>query len=358
MRAIDAPEQRQTPAAPAAAEFLYLDQSAVVAAGVLDMPAAMEAVGDAFAQYDLGRCKQPYKVVLRNGEDAACEEFGRFNGLFAIIGDPPAAMGMKWIGSFPHNRDRGLPRASALVILNSPETGFPIAIMDATLISAVRTGAVTALGSMFLAPKGAQKIGVVGAGVQARTQILGLITALPTVKQVAIYNRTQEHAELLAEECARRWNAPTVVANSIEEALSDADVTLTITTALKPIVSGKHIKPGALTIQLAGHECEFDLIQQCTKIVVDDWEVLKHRGIISPAVMHAQGLLDDSAIYATLGELIRGKKAGRESDSERIHFAHMGMGIADVALAFSVYRRARAMGLGQTLNLWNEPLWS
>lgn len=341
-----------------AAEFLYLDQTAVLAAGVLDMPQAMEAVGDAFAQYELGRCKQPYKVVLRNGDDASCEEDGRFNGLFAIVGKPPIATGMKWIGSFPHNRKRGLPRASALVILNSPETGFPIALMDATLISAVRTGAVTALGSAFLAPKATEKIGVVGAGVQARAQILGLITALPAVKEIAIYNRTRAHAEALAQECKRRWGAPVALASSMEAALRDADVVLTTTTALEPIISGEYIKPGALTIQLAGHECEFDLIAQCSKIVVDDWDVLKHRGIISPAVMHARGFLSDSAIHATLGQLILRRKPGRENDSERIHFAHMGMGIADVALAFSVYQRARAMGIGQTLTLWNEPIWS
>jgi ornithine cyclodeaminase len=340
------------------ADFLYLDQSAVLAAGVLDMPAAMEAVGDAFALYELGKCRQPFKVVLRDGDDAACEQNGRFNGLFASIGSPPHAMGVKWIGSFPHNRDAGLPRASALLILNSPQTGFPIAVMDGTLISAVRTGAVTALGAKFLAPRAAHKVGVVGAGVQARTQILGLMTALPQLQEIAVYNRTRAHAEALAQECIERWNAPVVVVDSIARAFNDADVALTITTALKPLICGSDIKPGALTIQLAGHECEFDVIAQCSKIVVDDWEVLKHRGIISPAVMQAQGKLDDGDIYATLGQLILGHKVGRENDGERIHFAHMGMGISDVALGFSVYQRALKQSIGQRLALWSKPLWA
>jgi ornithine cyclodeaminase/alanine dehydrogenase-like protein (mu-crystallin family) len=341
----------------AEATFLYLNQSAVLDAGVLDMPLAMEVVGEAFALHAMAKCRQPHKVVLRDGDDVDSEERGRANGLFAMIGNPARAFGMKWIASFPHNRKHGLPRASALIILNSPETGFPIALMDGTLVSAMRTGAVTALGARRLAPKATRKVGLVGAGVQARTQILGLISALP-LEEIAVYNRTRSHAEVLAEEVQERWGAPVTPVDSIEEACCDADIVLTVTTALEPIIAARHIKPGALTIQLSGHECEFDLVRQCSKLVTDDWDVLKHRGIITPAVMFSQGLLKDSDIHANLGDLIVGRKPGRETDSERIHFAHMGMGIADIALASSIYQRAQQRELGTTLTLWNEPLWA
>jgi N-[(2S)-2-amino-2-carboxyethyl]-L-glutamate dehydrogenase len=341
----------------AEASFLYLNQSAVLDAGVLDMPLAMEVVGEAFALHAVAKCRQPHKVVLRDGDDVDCEQRGRANGLFAMIGSPARALGMKWIASFPQNRERGLPRASALIILNSPETGFPIALMDGTLISAMRTGAVTALGVQHLAPKATRKVGLIGAGVQARTQILGLISALP-LEEIALYNRTRSHAESLAEETQERWGAPVTPVDSIGEACCDADIVLTVTTALEPLIAARYIKPGALTIQLSGHECEFDLVRQCSKLVTDDWDVLKHRGIITPAVMFSQGLLKDSDIHANLGDLIVGRKPGRETDSERIHFAHMGMGIADIALASSVYQRAQQRKSGTTLTLWNEPLWA
>jgi ornithine cyclodeaminase/alanine dehydrogenase-like protein (mu-crystallin family) len=194
------PELGWTATKPAEASFMYLDQKAVLDAGVLDMQLAMEVVGEAFALHAMSKCRQPHKVVLRDGDDVDCEENGRINGLFAMIGSPARALGMKWIASFPHNRNRGLPRASALIILNSPETGFPIAVMDGTLISAVRTGAVTALGTQYLAPKGARKVGIVGAGVQARTQILGLINALP-VEEIAVYMRTASSPARLASSC-------------------------------------------------------------------------------------------------------------------------------------------------------------
>jgi len=119
----------------------------------------------------------------------------------------------------------------------------------------------------------------------------------------------------------------------------------------------RHIKPGALTIQLAGHECDFSVIRQCAKIVTDDWETVKHRGIMTPAIMYQQGLLRDQDIYGNVGEMILGMKPGRESD-ERIHYCHMGMGLDDVALASYVYRTACERGLGLRLPLWRKPFWA
>lgn len=342
---------------PRAAEFLYLDQDAVLAADVLDMPRAIEVLAEAQTLFEMGQCRQPHKVVLRDGDDATCEERGRLNALCASIGRPVRAVGMKWVSSFPANLARGLPRASALIILNSPETGLPLAVMDGTLISAIRTGAITALGARYLAPRGARKVGMIGAGVLARAQILGLITALPQLEEIAVVDLSRQRAEVLAEECHRRWRAPVVPAESIGEALADADVALTVTTAHEPLMQAKHIKQGALTIQLAGHECEFEVVLQCQKIVTDDWEMVKHRAISTPAIMHTQGMLRDEDIHANLRELIVGRKPGRESERERIHFAHIGMGLNDVALAQHVYLTACERGLGQRLHLWEEPLW-
>jgi ornithine cyclodeaminase len=339
------------------AEFLYLDQTAVLEAGVLDMGRAMRVIGEALALYERGDCRQPHKVVLRDEEDPASEERGRFNGLFASFNGTRHMAGMKWIGSFPANRERGLPRASALMVLNSLDDGLPIALMDATLISAVRTGAVTGIGVHHLAPKCARKAGIIGAGVQARTQILGLFTALPQLEEIAVANRTREHAEELARECRERWGAPVTVARDASAALADADVALTVTTAREPLMYARYIKPGALTVQLSGHECEFDVVSQCSKIVVDNWDNIIHRGIITPAVMYQRGLLSEANIHATIGELVLKSKAGRESDDERIHLAHMGMGVCDVALGLEVYRTACANGMGHRLRLWDAPLW-
>jgi N-[(2S)-2-amino-2-carboxyethyl]-L-glutamate dehydrogenase len=358
---IDSAGQSPVPAllaTPRGVDFLYLDQEAMLCAGVLDMHRAIDAVGRAQALFAAGEVRQPHKVVLRREETPESEDqHGRFNGLSAYIGGSDPHMGMKWIGSFPSNRKLGMPRASALVILNDPETGFPFAVMDGTLINAMRTGAMTALGAHFLAPRVTRKIGIIGSGVQSRTQILGLYTELPEVEEIALFGRNSASAAIVAEDCMRQWGAPVRAVALVDQALTDADVALTITTAGEPLMFARHIKPGALTVQLAGHECEFAVLQQCTKIVMDDWEVVKHRGIMTPAIMHQQGLLRDEDIYANLGELILGRKPGRQSDEERIHYCHMGMGLDDVALAWSVYQTATERGLGIRLPLWREPLW-
>jgi len=337
-------------------EFLYLDQEAVLAAGVLDMGRAMKVVGEAQALFALGQVREPYKTVLRPRDTAESENEGRFNILAASIGTPAQCVGMKWVASFPANRSQGLPRASALIHLNCPRTGVPIAIMEGSLISAMRTGAMTGLGAGCLAPRNTRKAGVVGCGVQSRTQILGLFTALPHLEEIALFGRRPSQAQEVADDCRRRWGAPVHVVPSIEAAFADADVALTITTANELLMLARHIKPGALTVQLSGHECEFAVIEQCSKIVTDDWGTVKHRGIMTPALMYQRGLLLDRDIYANLGELLQGAKPGREGD-ERIHYCHMGMGLDDVALAYALYETACRKKLGIRLPLWQEPLW-
>ncbi|MGH9507879.1 MAG: hypothetical protein ACRD13_13230 [Terriglobales bacterium] len=344
--------------APAAADFLYLSQEEVLACGVLDMRRAMAVVAQALMLWQQGRCRQPEKIVLRPEEDPNSEARGRMNFLCAQLGPPVSALGMKWIASFPANRARALPRASALIILNSPETGLPLAMLDGTLISAMRTGAVTALAARYLAPLAAKKVGIAGAGVQAHTQILGLATALPEIEEIAVVNREPAAAEALAADCRQRWRLPVHAVGSVAEALAGAQVAVTVTTAAAPVLAARQVAPGALSVQMSGHECEFELVRQCDKRVCDSWAAVKHRGIMTPALMHAAGLLPDSAIHAELGELLLGGKPGRELASERIHFFHMGMGVEDVALAWDVYQRALEAGRGRQLRLWEKPLWT
>ena len=337
--------------------FLYLDQAAVLKAGVLDMCRAMEVVAQALAAHEQGKASEPSRMTLRKGENARNEANGRVSALSAFLDGSTPAMGMKWVASFPRNREQGLPRASALIILNSPDRGFPIAVMDGTIISAMRTGACTGIAARFLAPSKTRKIGIVGAGVQARAQLLGLFTALPYVEEIAVWNRTSKNAEVFVAESRARWKAPAVHMATMAEALADADVVVTSTTADEPIISARYIKPGALTIQLSGHECEFDLVKQCSKIVFTNWNACKFRGIRTPALMYVKGLLSDEDIYCNLGELLLGRKPGRETDAERIHFSNDGMGSTDVALAHDVFRRAQEKRIGVRLPLWNEPLW-
>ena len=149
-------------------EFIYLSQEEVLATGI-DMPKAINIIEEVLALHDEGKVNLPSKVILDLGE----RERGRVNAMPAYLGGDAEICGIKWIAGFPHNPTKfGIPRAHALIILNDAETGVPLAIMDGTYISALRTGAVTGVGAKYLAKLDSQVVGIIGCGVQARTQIM------------------------------------------------------------------------------------------------------------------------------------------------------------------------------------------
>ena len=339
-------------------EFLYLDQQDVIAADGLNMPRAIERVEKAVALMHAGDAVDPPKSVLRWSDDPEMEAVrGRINFLSAYLGGEIGALGMKWVGSFPTNRARGLPRASALIILNDPTTGFPMALMEGSLISAMRTGAISGIAAKYLARPDTSVVGIIGTGVQSRTQLLAICSVLPAVTEVRVFNRTRANAERFVAEMEARVGRAITIVDSPEAAVRGSDLALVATTAHVPLMRGAWLTPGMLTIQFSGDECDYDVIRGADKLVCDDWETVKHRGITTPAVMHREGLLQDSDVHANLGDLVNGTKPGREGRDERIHFAAIGMGISDVGLASMVYETAIARGVGTTLKLWDQPIW-
>ncbi|MGH9465747.1 MAG: hypothetical protein ACRD1Y_00165, partial [Terriglobales bacterium] len=180
--------------------------------------------------------------------------------------------------------------------------------------------------------------------------------ACPGLEDIAIVARRPEAAAACAADCRRLWQLPVRPGQRAE--LREADIVVTATTASSPILFAEEVRPGALSVQIAGHECSFALVAGCDKIVCDDWETVKHRGLPTPARMHAEGLLADERIHANLAQLLTGARPGREREDERIHFSHIGLGLDDVAVAAILYQTALARGVGQRLELWPAPLWA
>jgi len=342
---------------PKPVEFLYLSQEDVRAAGGLDMKMTLQAVERAFKLLNEGHVRIPHKIVLElpPGE----RERGRMNGLAAYIGGGWEVAGIKWIPSFPKNPyERDLPRANALIILNDTQTGMPLAVMDGTIISAMRTGATGELGAKYLARKDSEIVGMIGLGVQARTQAMALKEVLPNLKEIRGYRRSKEKAVKDAREIEELTGIRTVAVDTARDAVVGADVVVTATMADEPIVKNAWMKEGSLFIHIGSYvEQEYDVVLNSDKIVVDDWEVVKHRKTPVLARMYDGGLIRDEDIYANLDEIVAGKKPGRENDEERIFYAPIGMAHEDVAVASMVYERAKREGMGQVLRLWTEPMW-
>ena len=339
-------------------EFLYLSQEEVIAAGGLDMAAAMADVEAALQLHHAGDDLLPPKAVLGWDQGGRGLREDHINAMPAYLGGDYNMAGLKWIASFPANpHQRNLPRASALIILNDPDTGAPLAVMDGTLISAMRTGAVTGVAARHLARPHARCAGLIGAGVQNRTQLMALRVALPHLREAFVYDIRRSRSDAFAQEMADLLDLPVRVADDAETLVREADVLVTATTTSEPIVRHGWLREGSFYAHISGYECEFAVIAAADKVVVDDWEQVKHRAAQTIAYMHQAGEFDDHDLYAELGDIVAGDKPGRGTDTERIFFNPVGLGTEDIAVATRIYRTAQQRGLGQKLTLWKSPHW-
>jgi ornithine cyclodeaminase len=340
-------------------DFLYLSQDDVVECGGADMSMVMERIEHFFTLHATGQTITPDKTALRWGDAASEMITGRINAMPGYVGGDVDTAGIKWIGSKPKNPEKyGLPRASALTIINDPETGFPLAVMDGTVISAMRTGAVTGVATKYLARKNSRTAVFIGAGTQNHTQMLAVVTALPSIEEIRICDLSQQRVDAFVEKETKNFPSISFKGfSSAEDAVRGADVVVTATTTQNPIVRSEWIEPGVTMVNVGNYEYDFGAVLKADKVVLDNWDAVIHRGIQTVAIMNSEGKFEREKLYAELGEITSGKKPGRESDGETTYFCGVGMGAEDVAVARKVYERALEKNAGTRLTLWNEPRW-
>ncbi|HPI98497.1 MAG TPA: ornithine cyclodeaminase [Synergistales bacterium] len=339
-----------------AATFLYLSQSDVIKCGGLDMTMVLDKVEEVLALRDRGETSMPDKISLKwKGWDIN----SRINAMPGFVGGKCNTGGIKWIGSKPENPSKyGIPRASALIILNDPETAFPICVMDGTLISAMRTGAVTGVGARYLARKASRSVALIGAGAQNHTQLKAVLTVLPGIEDIRVCDLSPERVRTFIDH-EKSGNPGLNFRGTTEarDAVEGADIIISATTTLKPIVRAEWVRDGAYISNVGNYEYEYDVVRKASKILADNWEAVIHRKNQTAARMLMEGELQEKELYGELGEVINGKRPGRENDREIIFFSPIGMGIEDVIVAREIYDRAESQTVGTRLILWDEPLW-
>jgi ornithine cyclodeaminase len=338
-----------------AVKFLYLTQEQVIECGGLDMAQTIEAVEKAFQLLHNGQCIEPQAPIIHwNGIHGR-----RISMHPAYIGGDVQVTGIKWIPSNPENpRKRKMPRANALIILNDPETGFPLAIMDGTVISAMRTGAVVGVGAKYLARSEAEVLGLLGAGVINRTQLMALHVALKQIRQVKLFDLALEKAHTFATEMSERLDLKIQVVDSARAAVQGADVIAPATNVgpAERYIQAEWIKAGAYLANLSVNDYTFEAVLACNKIIVDNKKQLQVPSAILTDMV-AGGLVNPENIVE-LGAVINGEQAGRTTNDERIFFSPLGMGIEDLINAHRVYQEACRRGIGQELEQWHEPFWT
>ena len=320
-------------------KLLYLSRADVEATGVA-MPEVIAAVESAFREHGEGRVEMPPKPGVHSQPDAF---------IHAMPAYIPAqhAIGVKWVSGYPDNFKRGLPYISGLLVLNDDQTGLPLAVMDCTWITAKRTGAATAVAAKYLARPESQTAGILGCGVQGRSNLEAL-NVLFSLKRVVAYDILPEARDAFAAEAASRWGLEVIKAQQPREAVDGCDMVVTA----GPILRTPHatIKAGWLNAGAFASLVDYDsfwdraALKEVDKFCTDDVPQLEHYRRI--------GYFQDiPPIYASLGELVAGKKPGRESARERTIGCNLGLALDDMATAPIVYRRAVERGIGTWLAL-------
>lgn len=320
-------------------KLLYLSQADVAAAG-LTMAEIIAALEGMFREKGKGRVEMPPKIGIHTMPDAF---------IHAMPASIPAqqAAGMKWVSGYPDNGKRGLPYITGMLILNDPETGVPISLMDCTWITAMRTGAATAVAAKYLARPESATAGILGCGVQGRSNLEALMVVLP-LKKVFAYDTHADRAASYAREMKGRFGVEAVPVADPKEAVVASDIVVTA----GPILRKPHatIQRGWLREGAFASLVDFDsywhpaALHEVDKFCTDDVPQLHHYREI--------GYFQDiPPIHADLGELVSGRKPGRQSPEERTIACNLGLALDDMAVAPLIYQRAMGRGIGSWLPL-------
>jgi len=306
----------------------------------------LTAVEEAVRAHGDGRTVIEPRVHLVPDNDGA----GHFNVLRGHLG-APGVSGVKVVGDFVANYAAGLPSELGLLTLYDPGTGVPLVVMDATLITACRTGAMTAVGARYLARRDTRVLGHVGARGTAFWNVV-LLDELFDLEEIRVTSRRPESREAFARQLAEVTGTPVRVAASAEEVFDDADILVEASrlTAPEPLLRTAWVKPGAFVVPYGTISAvELDLLDVMDKVVVDDWrEAQSGRfGALRPHV--DTGRLSAASLHGELGQIVTGARPGRERDDERILFWHRGLAILDIAVGLAILRRAEQEDVGTML---------
>jgi alanine dehydrogenase len=259
--------------------------------------------------------------------------------------------GIKVVGDFLPNYQRGLPSELALVTLYDPSTGVPLAIIDATFITEARTGAMTAVGARVLARPGARVLGHAGARGTAFWNVT-MLDAIFDFSEIRVTSRRPESREAFAGQLRAETSTPVRVTSSFEETFDGADILVEATrlTAPQPLLHPGLVRPGALVVPYGTISAVSpDLLDVMDKVVVDDWREAQAGQFGALRHQVKTGILNEGSLHAELGQILAGERPGRESPDERILLWHRGLSILDIAVAHLILERAVAADTGTML---------
>jgi alanine dehydrogenase len=317
---------------------------------LLSLSEVVEAVELAFKQKGLGRVQMPAKIYLYyrkyGGDLRAMPAFLEDLGISAV----------KIVNVHPKNPTKnGLPTVMAVITLIDPSTGAPIAIMGGTTITDMRTGAAGGIAAKCLARKDSKVVGLVGAGAQARTQLMALLEVYKNFEEVRVWSRTEDTKKKFVTEAQQAYGnfIQVIPAASVRKAVEGADIVVTTTPSRKPLVMDDMVSAGVhincIGADAVGKEELHPNILKRAKIVVDDWAQASHSGEIN--VPLSRGIITKDDVWAEIGEIVAGLKAGRARHDEITVFMSTGLAVQDAVTAEIAYSKAIVAKVGRFIKL-------
>ncbi len=334
-------------------EILFLKQEEVIQAGLLDMKQAIDVAEFTFRLLGEGKIIQPNKIFLGIPDNENWQSYGM--SMPAYIGGEQPVIGFKWAAESVYNATQpGMPYGLDMVLLSDPKTMYPKAIMDGTIITAMRTAATAGVAAKYTARKDSRVAALIGAGVIGRTMIMAMMEAVPSLQEIRLVDLDLAKAEAMAREFAGQYNV--VAYNDTKAACDGADLVVTETTSRREFIPKAWLKANATIIQMEAHSYEKDVICSADRIFLDSWEQMIHLPGHVFQQMHDAGQIGVERIRH-FHDLATGAAIGRESDEEFVFCGSYGMGCLDLTIADKLYRNAKEMGLGTHLVQWDNPLW-
>jgi alanine dehydrogenase len=311
---------------------------------LVNMDDILGVVEEAFKEYALGRVQMPPKSYLffRRGDFRIMPSY--LEGL--------GVAGVKCVNSHPSNpREYSLPTVMAIIELVDPEDGFPLTLMDGTWVTDMRTGAAGGISAKYLARPDSKKVGIIGAGRQAYTQLMAIKSVLD-IEEVSVYCRTPSTREEFAKKASKKYGTDVIPATTVREAVKDKDIIVTATPSTKPLIRLEWTPPGvhicAIGADAPGKQELDPKILIKGRVFVDSWEQASHSGEIN--VPLREGILSKDDIAGTLGQVIIGEVLGRIRDDDITVFDSTGLSVQDMATASLIYERALKEKIGVKVN--------
>ncbi len=313
----------------------------------LPMAEAIEAMKRAYAALSDGRAEVPLRARLSIPPHEAVSLF-----MPAYVqGDGEEALAVKIVSLFPHNPQRGLALIQAAVLVLEGDTGRPLALLEGSTLTAIRTGAASGAASDLLARKDSRVAAIFGAGVQGRTQLEAVCTVRP-IERVWVYDPNPQRVQTFIAEMAGQAPIPQDLrpAHQPRQALSEADVICTATTSLTPVFEDAHLRPGVHINGVGSYtpqmqEIPAETVQRARVVVDSRAACLAEAGDLIQPIQ--KGLISEGHIYAELGEIVLGRKAARQSPGEITFFKSVGIAVQDAVAARLALAKAQKLGLGQ-----------